>query len=296
MKKLLVLLVAALFAVTGVAATGCNQGEKNIRVILREASSGTREAFEKVVKKGDVSLNDITEGETDEYSFVKDHAIANVTANVITEVENNENAIGYVSLASVGSSVKALKVEGVTPTTQTVQDGDYAIQRPFLLLTRTDGKITPAAQDFYNFCMSELALEEIDSEGLVQDPNRTPGTYEKAELSGSPTIKVSGSSSMREVMTRLVLAYEELQPNVNVEQSYTGSGSGRSDVEKDTDGATIGLASSSSPNPSVYVEHTLCLDAVAVIVNKKNNLSDITIEQLFDIYTGAIMKFSELEA
>ena len=62
MKKLLVLLVAALFAVTGVAATGCNQGEKEILVVMRENGSGTREAFEKVVKKGDVSLNDIVMG------------------------------------------------------------------------------------------------------------------------------------------------------------------------------------------------------------------------------------------
>lgn len=294
MKKVLVLLVAAMLAVTGIAATGCNQGEKEILVVMREAGSGTREAFEKVVKSADgVSLEEISKDETDKYSFVANRQELPSTANVLTSVQSNENAIGYISLASVNNDVKALKVEGVEATTENVQSGDYKIQRPFLLLTRADNVITPAAQDFYNFCMSSDVLEIIDEEGLIRDPDRTPAAYEPATLSAA-TINVTGSTSMTELMIKLIAAYKEKQPDITINQTYPGSGGGRTAVENDTTGATLGLASSSSPKAS-YVENTVCLDAVAVIVNPKNELTDISILNLFNIYTGAVKKFSEIK-
>lgn len=293
MKKLLVLIVSALLAVTGVAATGCN-GEKEILVVMRENGSGTREAFEKVVKNNEVSLDDITNEEGGDYAFVLNRQELPSTSQVITSVAASKNAIGYVSLASVGSTVKKIQVNGVDATTENVQSGDYAIQRPFLMLTRSDEVITAAAQDFLNFCMSEDAIEIIEGNGLIQDPDRTPGTYTPATVSAATTINVIGSTSMTEVMQKLIAAYNEVQPNVTVEQQYPGSGGGRTGVENDTTGNTIGLASSSSPNDA-YVENTLCLDAVAVIVNPENEIENITIAQLFDIYTGAVKKFSELK-
>lgn len=293
MKKLLVLIVSALLAVTGVAATGCN-GEKEILVVMRENGSGTREAFEKVVKNDEVSLDDITNEEGGDYAFVLNRQELPSTSQVITSVAASKNAIGYVSLASVGSTVKKIQVNGVDATTENVQSGDYAIQRPFLMLTRSDEVITAAAQDFLNFCMSEDAIEIIEGNGLIQDPDRTPAAYTPATVSAATTINVIGSTSMTEVMQKLIAAYNEVQPNVTVEQQYPGSGGGRTGVENDTEGNTIGLASSSSPNDA-YVENTLCLDAVAVIVNPENEIENITIAQLFDIYTGAVKKFSELK-
>lgn len=293
MKKLLVLIVSALLAVTGVAATGCN-GEKEILVVMRENGSGTREAFEKVVKNDEVSLDDITNEEGGDYAFVLNRQELPSTSQVITSVAASKNAIGYVSLASVGSTVKKIQVNGVDATTENVQSGDYAIQRPFLMLTRSDEVITAAAQDFLNFCMSEDAIEIIEGNGLIQDPDRTPAAYTPATISAATTINVIGSTSMTEVMQKLIAAYNEVQPNVTVEQQYPGSGGGRTGVENDTTGNTIGLASSSSPNDA-YVENTLCLDAVAVIVNPENEIENITIAQLFDIYTGAVKKFSELK-
>ncbi|PWM74588.1 MAG: hypothetical protein DBX59_03405 [Bacillota bacterium] len=293
MKKLLVLIVAAMLAVTGVAATGCNKGEKEILVVMRESGSGTREAFEKVVKKDGVSLEKISKGETVEYSFVTNRQELPKTSDVITSVQSNENAIGYVSLASVSSDVKALKVEGVEANVANVQSGSYKIQRPFLLLTRADEVMTDAARDFFNFCMSSDVLDTIDEEGLIQDPNRTPAAYAAAGSLGG-TINVTGSTSMTDVMTKLIAQYKLQQPNLTINPTYPGSGGGRTAVEQDATGATIGLASSSSPK-SAYTENTLCLDAVAVIVNPANEMTDITILNLFDIYTGTIKKFSEIK-
>ena len=295
MKKLLVLAVAAMLAVTGVAATGCNQGEKDILVVMRENRSGTREAFEKVVEKDGVTLDDITGGDTSEYSFVQNRQELSATSNVIASVSAAENAIGYVSLASVTDEVKSVKVNGVEATAANVQNGSYAIQRPFLMLTRADNVITPAAQDFYNFCMSATAMNDtVLTSGLIQDPDRTPGTYTPTTISEATTITIIGSTSMTEVMEKLVAAYKTVQPNVTVAQQYPGSGGGRTGVQNDATGNTIGLASSSSPN-AAYVENTLCLDAVAVVVNPANDIDNLTLEQLFDIYTGAIKKFSEIK-
>ena len=232
MKKLLVLAVAAMLAVTGVAATGCN-GEKEILVVMRENGSGTREAFEKVVKNDEVSLDDITNEEGGDYAFVLNRQELPSTSQVITSVAASKNAIGYVSLASVGSTVKKIQVNGVDATTENVQSGDYAIQRPFLMLTRADNVITPAAQDFYNFCMSATAMNDtVLTSGLIQDPDRTPGTYTPATISEATTITIIGSTSMTEVMEKLVAAYKTVQPNVTVAQQYPGSGGGRTGVER----------------------------------------------------------------
>lgn len=294
MKKLLVLIVSALLAVTGVAATGCNQGEKDIAVISREASSGTREAFEDAVNKDGKTLADALEDGSVE--LVNTVATVDSTGAVITNVAANATGIGYVSLASVNDSVKKIKVEGVEATAQTVQDGDYDIQRPFLLLVPAGGvdALSATARDFYNFCMSSDALTVIDEEGGVRTPdsgNRT--AYTTAEDTISGTIYVEGSTSMEDMMNALIGAYKELQPDVTITPEFNGSSYGRTAVAEDENGNTIGLASSSKPSDT-YQEMQLCIDAVAIIVNTGNDIENITLEQLFDVYTGAITKFGEL--
>lgn len=292
MKKLLVLLVTALFAVTGVAATGCNQGgEKNIMVICREASSGTREAFEDNVEKDGVSLADALEN--DSVSLVNTALFGESTGAVISNVAANDTAIGYASLAALNDTVKAINVEGVEATAENVRSGDYDIQRPFLLLTRADEVMTPAARDFYNFCMSSDAFEFIDDHGVRTNDSSSRPAYSTAADTISGTIFVEGSTSMEDLMNAIIGAYRELQPDVTITPEFNGSSFGRSAVAEDTTGATIGLASSSSPNAN-YVENTICLDAVAIIVNPSNEIENVTLAQLFDIFTGSITKFSEL--
>ena len=142
MKKLGMFMLALVMAVTAcVALTGCDT-EKDILVVCREASSGTREAFDKYVG---LEAADITSS-AEEYSS---------TGNVREKVANTATAIGYISLASVDDSVKALKIEGVEATADNVRAGTYKIQRPFLLLTKTDlvsedeiRKVTEKVRDY----------------------------------------------------------------------------------------------------------------------------------------------------
>ncbi len=283
MKKVGMLL-CALTASLGVLSAAACDGEKNIMVVSREDGSGTRTAFEEIVKKDGVKLQDAT--------LTSDMEMAGETGVVISKVETNATAIGYVSLSSVGDTVKKVKVNGVEATVENVQNGSYQMKRPFVLLTSTQYTLTPAAQDFFHYCMSEEARDEIEAEGCILS-DRTLGEYTTAIDTLQGTVKVEGSTSMKLLMTALIGEYKTVQPNVTVQATYNGSSNGRSAVQEDTTGSTVGIASSAKASDK-YDEHTLCLDAIAVIVNKSNTLDDLSVERLFDIYTGAVVKFSEI--
>ena len=123
-----------------------------IAVYGREDGSGTRSAFEEIVG---------VEGEcayTNEYGS---------TGDVIGNVAGNANAIGYASLSAVDDSVKAVAVGGVTPTEATVKDGSYAIQRPFLMVTKDGVELSPAAQAFLEYATSPDVAEYIAAAGAV---------------------------------------------------------------------------------------------------------------------------------
>lgn len=266
--------------------TGCG-GEKNILVVSREASSGTREAFDKFAG---ISAEVLTENAEELGS----------TGLVKAKVASVESAIGYISLASLDDSVKSVKVDGVVASAETVRDGSYKIQRPFLLLTSTSTTLTATAQDFYNYCVSKTAESSIIEEGGVTTSDfdsRIEYVAPATALSGE--IKLTGSTSMEDMVLTLVASYKELlgykANDITFTFSFNGSSEGRTAVKNDTNGTTIGLASSSKADEA-YNQFTLCLDAVAVIVNKNNDkIDNITKEQLYSVYTGEIKKFSEIK-
>lgn len=136
--------------VTNWSEVGGADGE--IVLIGREAGSGTRDGFESITKTND---------------SCKYRQELTSTGDVITTVANNPNAIGYASLASVKDTVKALKVGGVTPTEDTVKDGTYLIQRPFVFVTKTDTKLSDTAQKFFDYAMSSAAASIISKAGAV---------------------------------------------------------------------------------------------------------------------------------
>ena len=126
--------------------------EHPIVLIGREAASGTRDGFESITKTKDKCKY------TQELTS---------TGDVIQTVSGNENAIGYASLASVKDSVKVLKVEGVTPSKDTIQNGSYKIQRDFVLVTKKDGKLSDEAQKFFDFATSAKADDLIEKAGAI---------------------------------------------------------------------------------------------------------------------------------
>lgn len=136
--------------ITNWSEVGGNDGE--IVLIGREAGSGTRDGFESITG---------TEGACQYRQELTS------TGDVITTVSTNPNAIGYASLASVKDTVKALTVNRVAPTEETVKDGSYVIQRPFVLVTKTDTALSETAQKFFDYITSADASAIISGAGAV---------------------------------------------------------------------------------------------------------------------------------
>lgn len=126
--------------------------DSEIVLIGREAGSGTRDGFESIT------------GTTDSCKYRQE---LTSTGDVITTVSQNPNAIGYASLASVSDVVKAVTVDGVVASEETVKDGSYVIQRPFMLITKSDTKLTDAAQKFFDYALSSDAAEVISGAGAI---------------------------------------------------------------------------------------------------------------------------------
>ena len=126
--------------------------DSTIVIIGREAASGTRDGFESITKTKDKCTynQELTS-----------------TGDVIQTVSSNPNAIGYASLAAVKNSVKAIKVENVAPSKETIQDGTYKIQRDFVLVTKKDTPLNSEAQKFFDFASSKDADSLIEKAGAI---------------------------------------------------------------------------------------------------------------------------------
>ena len=126
--------------------------DAEIVMIGREAGSGTRDGFESILKV------------SDQCKYAQE---LTATGAVIAAVQANENAIGYASLAALDDSVKALKVNGIDCTEETVKDGSYTVQRPFVFVTKDGAQQTPAVKAFIDFAASADAASLISNAGAV---------------------------------------------------------------------------------------------------------------------------------
>ena len=144
--------IAAIYtgSITNWSEVGGSDGP--IVLIGREAGSGTRDGFESIT------------GTTDAIKYSQE---LTSTGDVITTVAGNPNAIGYASLASVKSTVKAISVGGVTPSEATVKDGSYAVQRPFVLVTKEGTSLSKDAEAFFQYITSGEANDIITKTGVV---------------------------------------------------------------------------------------------------------------------------------
>ncbi len=139
---------------TGEITNWSEVGGEDAEIVLigREAGSGTRDGFESIT-------------ETEDACEYRQELTS--TGDVITAVSQNPGAIGYASAASVKESVKALTVDGVEVSDETIKDGSYVVQRPFVLVTKEDTELSEAAQKFFDYITSEDANEIISAAGVV---------------------------------------------------------------------------------------------------------------------------------
>ena len=131
-----------------------------IVVVSREEGSGTRGAFTEITG---VMVKDAAGQEID--NTTKDALVQGSTGAVMQTVATTPNTIGYISLGSLGDTVKAVKVENVTPTTATVLSGEYKISRPFLYAA--GGELSEAAQKYIDFVMSAEGQKIVEENGFI---------------------------------------------------------------------------------------------------------------------------------
>lgn len=251
-----------------------------ISVISREDGSGTRGAF--------VELMGILEDDVDNTTASAE--ITNSTSVMMTTVAGNKDAIGYVSLGSLSSDVKAVQVDGVDATVENIVNGSYTVSRPFNIVTGET--VTELAQDFINYILSDDGQAVISGEGYI--PVSEGQTYEAAGLSG--TISLAGSTSVAPVMEVLAEQYMALNPEVTIEIQQSGSSAG---ITSTIEGACdIGMSSrelKDSETSEGVAATRIAMDGIAVIVNNENAVTTLTSEQIKNIFTGAVTNWSEVQ-
>lgn len=304
MKKTVCLLLAGLMTIG--ALTGCGSSADNkkddsaktettsekksdgfdtssdITVVSREDGSGTRGAFIElfgVEQEKDGEKMDMTTEEA---------VIANSTAVMMTTVAGDDYAIGYASLGSLDDTTKALKVDGVEPSVDTIKDGSYKISRPFNIATKDN--VSDVAQDFINYIMSADGQQVIADDGYISVAQGD--TFTSTGASGKITI--DGSSSVSPVMEKLVEAYKAVNPNAEIEQQTTDSTTG---ITSAIDGkCDIGMASRDLKDEETGVTATkIALDGIAVIVNNANPIDEISSDMVKQIFTGEVTQWDAVK-
>lgn len=309
MKKLWKTLIGcALVACTAVGLTACN-GEKNITVVARDQGSGTREAFDTNVTDGNGNYLEMKVDGKKVYKTTDTADLQKETGNVLSKVANDKNAIGYVSLGSVNNTVKVVSVNGVTPSSETVLNGSYAIQRPFVVMTNSTVTLTDVAADFLLYLKSEATETHATAAGCIYlsdpaqranegaDPIPVEQYTAKATLPSGGKVIINGSTSMEKLIKNAMAGYAAIYGRT-ADELFTldlqGSSVGKTAVKNDKNGNVIGLSSASVKEDGIN-SFNACLDAVAVIVNNANEaISNLTISQLYSIYSGQVTKFSQI--
>lgn len=297
LSKITAIAVMSALAVTAFAGCGGNSSSgssetsaesaafdtsKTIAVITREEGSGTRDAFTELtgvlVKDGDTKTDNTTSSAV----------TINSTEAVITNVKDNDSAIGYISLGSLNNTVKALKVGSIEATAENVKSGDYVISRPFNIAYK--GELSEVAQDFVDYILSADGQAVVSGEGYVAVTENEAYNGKKPE----GKISVAGSSSVSPVMEKLAEAYQKVNTNAKVEIQTSDSSAGMQAAMEGT--CDIGMASRElkDKEASELKSTTIAKDGIAIIVNTANTCDDLTVDQIKSIYTGETTVWSDV--
>lgn len=292
MRKLFKLVLVSILMLT--VLTGCKKKEsnevngfdvnKNINLLTREEGSGTRGAF---VELFGIEMKDES-GQKVDYTS-EEAVVSNSTSVMMTSVSTDLYAMGYISLGSLNDTIKAVKIDGVEATVDNIKSGTYKIFRPFNVAYKED--LNDLGKDFLNYVMS------IDGQKIVSDNGYisldSDYNYETSNINGK--IVISGSSSVTPIMEKLKEAYIKLNPDVTIDLEQSDSTSGMVDASDGT--SDIGMASRDLKDSEIekgLISLTIANDGIAVIVNNDSLVTDLSKEQVKDIFMGNITTYSEI--
>lgn len=281
MKKFFAVMLALTLCASSASALAASG---TITVVSREDGSGTRGAFVELmgveVKAEDGSKTDMTTEEA---------VIANSTDVVMQNVASDPNAIGYISLGSLNETVKAVSVDGVAPSVETVADGSYKVARPFYIATK--GEPGELAADFIAFILSAEG-QAVVGESYIKVDDAAPA-FEGALPEGK--LVIAGSSSVTPVMEKLVEAYLALNDKATIEIQMSDSTAGMTGAIDGT--CDIGMASRElkESEAAELTGTVIAMDGIAVVVNNDSDVQNLTSEQVRAIYTGEIEDWADVQ-
>lgn len=263
--------------------TSASENNK-ITVVSREEGSGTRDAFVQIT--GVLQTDD----EGRKIDQTTDQAvIASNAEDMIKQVASNETAIGYVSLGEYlnrkDENIKAIDVNGVAATKKNVEKESYVLSRPFNLAY--SGKLNDLEEEFLRYVMSKGQRTISQSYVSVKK--------EESFLSLKPegTIIVNGSTSMAPVMKELAKDYMKENPNATVQIQVTDSTNGLTAAMQNSCDFAMASRDLKDYEQELLTYKTIAKDGIAVVVNKKNTIKDISLKQLKQVFTGEIHSLNE---
>ena len=302
MKLRKLLAMTLVVAMTGALAAGCGskseetgaegEGEQqtaewdasnDITVVYREDGSGTRGAF---IELFGIEQKDENGNKVDHTT--EDANITNSTEVMMSTVAGNEYAIGYVSLGSLGDSVKAVKIDGAEATEENIKAGTYKVSRPFNIATKDE--ISDIAQDFINFILSEEGQKVVSENGYISLDDVKP--YESNGATGK--VVVAGSSSVTPVMEKLKEAYQKVNSGAEIEINQSDSTTGMTSAMSGI--CDIGMASRELKDEEAQelTSIVIATDGIAVIVNNDSPVEELTSDQVKAIFTGETVAWDEI--
>jgi phosphate transport system substrate-binding protein len=248
-----------------------------ITVISRAEDSGTRSAFVEIVGV----VNEDGKDDLTQEAEIQENGGA-----VLTVVEQNQIAIGYISFGSLNPRVRALSINGTAATEENIRNGSYGIQRPFNVAH--NGNLSDAAEDFWNFIFS------AEGQAVVGDSfiEGVEGDAPEFVMNGAAgKVVVGGSTSVEPIMQKLAEEYAKIGGTAAIEVHAGGSSTGESNAADGT--FDIGMISREVRVDSLTHE-TLAIDGIAIIVNTSNSLTDISVDDLREIFLGNYARWNDV--
>lgn len=295
MRLKMLLPILALAVILG----ACTPPKKEITVVIRERGSGTREAFDRTVSDGVHYLEEIgADGKKIDRNSV--YAIVQSKGgSMLSSVAADPYAIGYLSPGAVNDRVRVLSVNGVYPSDASILDGSYPLLRPFVIFTKRDAELTPLCADFLRYLESDRMEEHARAAACTYARDAQKEAFLPQEsLPSGDKIAIRGSTSLEKLITDAAKSYAALyqkDPSRLFDIQTDGSSIGVKAVLSDRSGAMIGLSSASLSEPLLDA-FVVAYDALAVIVHPQNRLRDLSLSQLYSVFSGKVKYFDELEA
>ena len=240
-------------------------------VVSREEGSGTKTEFDNLVDTDAAGTN----------------TVADSTDKVISEVASDKNAIGYIAYSAENNSgVKVLDVDGTAPDTASVEKDKYPLCRDYILVY--NGELSAVAQDF-------MAYVKSAGQAVVADycvPVKKSETFLSDKSGG--TVEIHGSTSAAPIVSKLAEEYMKINPSAKVVVTESDSTQGLNDALQGR--CDLGMSSRSlqSYESELLTSYVFGRDAIAVIVNSENPLSDISVDMLKKIYDKKYTAWSDL--